>query len=87
MAEKEFFNSIRGGLSGSLIGGGFGIPGGIIDGGFYLRNNDKGYSSIGIAFIDKSLKKVLFYSKQPRRDDPLGDSTMIKQLEPMLIWL
>lgn len=74
MAENAIFQS------GASLGG-------IVAGCFRFRNKDKGYSSIGIALIDKSLKKVLFFSKQSRDDDPVGDSAIIKQLEPMLIWL
>jgi hypothetical protein len=45
---------------------------------------DRGYSRIGVALIDKSEGKVLYYSRRISRENPLGDSAIIYQLDPML---
>ena len=50
-----------------------------------LKNPDKGFSRMSMAFIDKSLQKVLYYSRRSNSVNPLGDSTIINQLESNFI--
>jgi hypothetical protein len=54
-------------------------------GGVFLTfgHGEKGYSEIQMAYIDKQVKKVLYYAKKSSTENPQADSTIIYQLQPM----